>query len=271
MIHPRVLLVPNRVTLLLDEHRGHQTPMLDALGAEAIHLGEAAPDAIVALSARWHSHGPFLVDEGRRHQTLTDYSGFGVEVRYDCAGNPPLARALAEAGRHAGLRVATAVHGIDSGISVPLHFLARSRRHPVVPLGLGDDAPEACRRWGAVLRARLAARPERVAFIAGGLLSNNEHEWNLKRAVPEAEALDEAVLGALRAGDWDALHAQPRAVQTRAMPEADLRHLDVLRGFVGDGTRGEVLAYEAGSGIGAALVAFDLPESPVALDLPADA
>jgi len=257
MIHPRVLLVPNRVTLVLDEHRGHQTPMLDALGAEAIRLGEAAPDVIVALSARWHGHGPFLVDEGRRHQTITDYSGFGVEVRHDCAGNPELARALAEAGRHAGLRVATAVRGIDSGISVPLHFLARSRRHPVVPLGIGDHAPETCRRWGAALRAALEARPERVAFIAGGMLSNNEHEWNLKRPVPEAETLDEAVLAALRAGTWDAVHAQPRAVTTRAMPEADLRHLDVLRGFVGDAVRGEVMAYEAGFGVGAALVAFD--------------
>lgn len=259
MILPRVLLVPNRVTLLLDEHRGHQTEMLDAIGAESIRLGDAAPEILVALSARWRGHGPFLVDEGRRHQTITDYSGFGVEVRYDCDGHPLLARALAEAGQHAGLRVATAVRGIDSGISVPLHFLACSRRRPVVPLGLGDHPPDACRRWGEVLHRVLEARPERIAFIAGGLLSNNEHEWNLRRPVPEADTLDEAVLGALRAGDWGSLHAQPQAVMTRAMPEADLRHLDVLRGFVGEGARGEVLAYEASQGVGAALVAFDLP------------
>jgi aromatic ring-opening dioxygenase catalytic subunit (LigB family) len=259
MILPRVLLVPSRVTLLLDEHRGHQTPMLDAIGAESIRLGAAGPAIIVALSARWHGHGPFLVDEGRRHQTITDYSGFGVEVRYDCGGHPGLARALAEAGQAAGLRVATAVRGIDSGISVPLHFLARSRRQPVVPLGLGDHPPDACRRWGEVLRTTLEARPERIAFIVGGLLSNNEHEWNLKRPVPEADTLDESVLGALRAGAWESLHAQPRAVMTRAMPEADLRHLDVIRGFVGEAARGEVLAYEAGQGVGAALVAFDLP------------
>lgn len=258
MILPRILLVPNRVTLVLDEHRGHQTAMLEAIGAEAIRLGEAAPDLIVALSSRWRGHGPFLVDEGRRHQTITDYSGYGVEVRYDCAGHPALARVLAEAGRHAGLRVETAVRGIDSGISVPLHFLARSRRKPVVPLGLGDHPPDACRRWGEALRTALEARPERITFIVGGMLSNNEHEWNLRRPVPEAETLDEAVLGALRAGAWEALHAQPPAVMTRAMPEAELRHLDVLRGFTGDGARGEVLAYEAGQGVGAALVAFDL-------------
>lgn len=257
MILPRVLLVPHRVTLVLDEHRGHQTPMLDAIGAESIRIGEAAPEIIVALSARWRGHGPFLVDEGRRHQTITDYFGFGVELRYDCGGHPGLARALAEAGQRAGLRVATAVRGVDSGISVPLHFLARSRRRPVVPLGLGDHPAEACRRWGEVLRATLEARPERIAFIVGGMLSNNEHEWNLKRAVPEADTLDGAVLDALRAGAWESLHAQPQAVMTRAMPEADLRHLDVLRGFVGEAVRGEVLAYEAGQGVGAALVAFD--------------
>ncbi len=258
MILPKVLLVPNRVTLLLDEHRGHRTPMLEALDEEALWLGESAPDVIVALSARWKSEGAFLIDEGRRHQTITDYSGFGVEVRYDCAGHQALARALAEAGKQAGLRAATTVRGIDSGISVPLHFLARSRRHPVVPLGLGDHPPAACRRWGAVLRTTLAAREERVAFIVGGMLSNNEHEWNLKRAVPEAETLDEAVLGALKSGDWNAVHTHRKSVLARARPEAALRHLDVIHGFLGDEGRGVVRTYEAGPGVGAALVSFEL-------------
>jgi aromatic ring-opening dioxygenase catalytic subunit (LigB family) len=259
MILPRVLLVPNRVTLLLDEHRGHQTPMLDAIGTEAIWLGDAAPDIIVALSARWRSDGAFLADKGKRHQTITDYSGFGVEVRYDCAGHPELARALAEAGQQAGLRVETTVRGISSGLTVPLHFLARSRRHPVVPLGLGDNSPEACRRWGAALRAALEARPERIAFIVGGSLSNNEHEWNLKRPVPEAGVLDEAVLEALSTAQWDVIHKQPRAILRRAKPEANLRHLDVIHGFVGGAVRGDVINYEPGPGVGAALVAFDLP------------
>jgi aromatic ring-opening dioxygenase catalytic subunit (LigB family) len=264
MILQRVLLVPNRVTLLLDAHRGHQTPMLDALGGEALRLAEHPPEVIVALSGRWKSSGPFLIDEGKKHATITDYAGFGVEVRYDCAGHPALARALEQAGQEAGLRTETTVRGLDSGISVPLHFIARGRGYPVVPLGLGNNPPEACRRWGAVLRRVLETRPERVAFIVGGMLSNNEHEWNLKRPVPETATLDEAVLDAFETGDWEATRSLPGRVVERAMPEAGLRHLDVLRGFLGEDVRGEVCDYEAGPGVGAALVAFELP-------VPADA
>jgi aromatic ring-opening dioxygenase catalytic subunit (LigB family) len=259
MILPRVLLVPNRVTLLLDEHRGHQTPMLDALGSEALWLAEAAPDAVVALSGRWKSSGPFLIDEGKQHKTITDYAGFGVEVRYDCAGHPALARELAEAGQRAGLRAETTLRGVGSGVTVPMHFLARGRRYPVVPLGLGDNPPEACRQWGAVIRQALEAWPERVVFIVGGMLSNNEHEWNLKREVPESATLDEAVLTALETGDWDSARALPGHVLDRAMPEAGLRHLDVLKGFLGDDVQGVVHDYEAGPGVGAALVSFELP------------
>jgi aromatic ring-opening dioxygenase catalytic subunit (LigB family) len=43
---------------------------------------------VVALSPRWISEGPFLVGANRRNQTLTDYVGLGVEVRYDCPGHP---------------------------------------------------------------------------------------------------------------------------------------------------------------------------------------
>lgn len=264
MILPRVLLVPNRVTLLLDQHRGHQTPMLDALSGEALRLAEAAPDVIVAVSGRWKSVGPFLIDESKRTTTITDYSGFGVEVRYDVAGHPALARALERAGQAAGLRAETTVRGLDSGITVPLHFLAREKRWPVVALGLGDNTPEACARWGAVLRRTLEARPERIAFLVGGMLSNNEHEWNLKRPVPETATLDDAVLTALETGDWNEARSLSGRVLERAMPEAGLRHLDLLRGFVGDEVRGEVCDYETGPGVGAALVAFELP-------VPADA
>jgi aromatic ring-opening dioxygenase catalytic subunit (LigB family) len=261
MIVSRVLLVPTLVTLLLDEHRAHQTPMLDALGSASADLMEASPEVIVALSARWTSSGPFRVDEGRQHRTITDYSGYGVEVRYDCPGHPVLARALAEAGQAAGLRVATAVRGVDSGVAVPLHFLARSRRHPVIPLGLGNNPPEACRAWGAVLRATLEARPERVAFVVGGMLSNNEHEWNLQRAVPESAALDETVLDVLRRGAWGDLHALKPSLVARAQPQADLRHLDVVRGFIGADLPGDVRCYESGPGMGWALVAFDVPQT----------
>src|SRR5206468_11018437 len=93
---PRALLAPHLATLLVDEHRRHRTPMLEALSREAERFRAERPAAAVVMSTRWRSTGPFQVDVGRLHRTLTDYQGFGVEVRYDCPGHPALARALVD-------------------------------------------------------------------------------------------------------------------------------------------------------------------------------
>ena len=258
MLTSRALLVPTLPTLLVDEHRRHRTEMLTALADQAIRLQAESPEIVVALSARWGSEGPFLVDAGRRHRTLTDYAGFGVEVRYDCNGHPALARALVEAGTRAGVRVAAVKRGVDSGVTVPLHFLLPSPAAAVVPLSLADRSPEECRAWGRALRPALAARPERIAFVVGGLLSDNEHAWNLGRVLPEAQAFDQRVLEALRNGSWDAVGRATPAEAERVRPQAGLRHLDVLRGFLDDDTAGVVACYESNPGVGAALVEFTI-------------
>ena len=246
--------------------------MLEALARAAGDLALAKPDVIVALSARWNTPGPFRVDDGRRHRTLTDYSGLGVEVRYDCDGQPALARAAVDAGQAAGLRVAISSHGADSGVTVPLHFLMPARQIPVVPLSLPTQDARACRRWGEVLREVIETWPGRVAFIVGGLLSCNEHAWNLRREVPEAQAFDEAALGAMERGAWDEIDLSNRSVRARARPEAGLRHLEVLRGFAGPGACAVVRCYEGAHGVGAALIEFPLraPEPAAAPGSPAD-
>jgi aromatic ring-opening dioxygenase catalytic subunit (LigB family) len=255
---PFAFVAPHRPTLVLDEHRRHRTPMLEALARAAGDLALAKPDVIVVLSARWNTPGPFRVDDGRRHRTLTDYSGLGVELRYDCDGQPSLARATVEAGLAAGLRVAAASHGVDSGVTVPLHFLMPARHVPVVPLSLPPQDARTCRRWGQVLREVLEAWPGRAAFVVGGLLSCNEHAWNLKRDVPEAKAFDEATLGAIERGEWETIDLKNRSVRARARPEAGLRHFEVMRGFTGPGTRAVVRCYEGSCGVGAALIEFPL-------------
>jgi len=136
MLTHRALLVPHLPTLVVDQHRGHETEMLAALAAASARLQAELPAALVVLSARWDSTGPFLVGADRRHRTITDYSGLGVELRYDCDGHPALARALARAGQKAGVRVETTTRGVDSGVTVPLHFLLPGRSVPVVPLSL---------------------------------------------------------------------------------------------------------------------------------------
>jgi aromatic ring-opening dioxygenase catalytic subunit (LigB family) len=260
MLTARILLAPSISTLLMDQHRGHRTEMLEAYAAAARQLEAEQPTAIVALTARWEAPGPFLADAGRRHSTLTDYYGFGVEVRYDCHGAPALARAIVEAAHVDGVRAATTTRGVDSGVTVPLHFLASRRLYPVVPVSLARVAAAGHRAWGASLRRALDAWPERVAFVVGGMLSHNVHAWNLKRETPEAQSFDGRVLEILKAGAWDELARIELRPHAKALPEANLMHLEVLRGLLGEDLAGTLLCYEPGPGVGAALVEFVVGE-----------
>ena len=61
--------------------------MVEALTAASERLLAEAPEAVVVMSARWDVTGPFLVDDGRRHRTVTDYSGFGDP---QCPNKSPL-------------------------------------------------------------------------------------------------------------------------------------------------------------------------------------
>ncbi|TMQ72147.1 MAG: hypothetical protein E6K80_03440, partial [Candidatus Eisenbacteria bacterium] len=176
---------------------------------------------------------------------------------YDCVGHPALARALVDAGARAGVRVGPAERGVDSGVTVPLHFLLPRRNEPVVPLSVASRPALECRAWGRIVRQVLETRPERIVFVVGGLLSHDPHAWSFQREVPEARVFDEQALAALVAGTWDALSRIDARVAERAHPEAELRHLDVLRGFLGTDAPGRVLCYEPGPGVGAALVVFE--------------
>jgi aromatic ring-opening dioxygenase catalytic subunit (LigB family) len=256
MLTARVLLAPHLPTLLVDQHRGHRTEMLEAYAAAARAFAAEEPAAAVVLSARWISPGAFLADAARRHATLTDYYGFGVEVRHDCPGEPALARALVAAALAGGMRAAAAERGVDSGVTVPMHFLAPRKTLPVVPVSLARRPAAEHRAWGAALRSALDAWSRPVAFVVGGMLSHNVHAWNLGRETPEAQALDARVLEALAGGAWGEIARIESRRHAKAQPEANLLHLEVLRGLLGADLPGTVRCYEAGPGVGAALVEF---------------
>jgi aromatic ring-opening dioxygenase catalytic subunit (LigB family) len=262
MLTSRALLLPSVPTMLIDEQRGDFTEMIEAVTAAGERLASEKPDALVALSARWLSAGPFHADDAREHRSVIDLPGFGVEPRYDCPGVPELARALVKDATSAGVRAACARRGIDTGLSVPLHFLVRGRRLPVVPVSLAV-APQAFHRaWGESIRHTLEKRPERLAFVVGGALAFNLHAFNLRRDVEEARELDERVLESLRLGAWSALAELEPPLLEKAQPEAELRHLEVLRGFLLGDVPGRVLEHETSPGLGTALVEF--PLEPIA-------
>jgi aromatic ring-opening dioxygenase catalytic subunit (LigB family) len=269
MLTARVFLAPHVPTLLLDEQRGHRTPMIEAYGAAARDFAAEEPVAAVVLSARWEAPGPFLADAARRHATLTDYYGLGVGVRYDCAGDPALARALIDAARACGVRAATAERGVDSGVSVPMHFLARRRLAAIVPISLARATAAEHRAWGSALRQALDAWPGRVALVVGGMLSYNVHAWTLRRETPEAQEFDARALDLIARGAWEELGRLEMRPHARALPEANLMHLEVLRGVLGADVAGRVLCYEPGPGVGAALVEF-LAGEPRPVAVPAE-
>jgi aromatic ring-opening dioxygenase catalytic subunit (LigB family) len=258
MLTSHALLVPSVPTLLIDAQRGDTTPMIEAFMVQAERLSAEVPAAIVVVTARWVSAGPFQVDDSRRHASLIDLPEFGVEPRYDCAGEPHIARAILDEARRAQLRAAAARRGADTGVTVPMHFLGGGRRPPVVPVSLAAASREAHRAWGACLRRALAARPEKIAFVVSGALTFNQHEFNLRRQTPEANRLEEGVITALQAGDWDRLATLGRKLPERVHPEAGLRHLEVLRGFLCGDVPGRLCAYETLPGIGAAMVEFPI-------------
>ena len=258
MLTTRALLLPSVPTMLIDEQRGDFTEMIEAVSQAGERLASEAPEAIVAVSARWISSGPFHADDARTHKSVIDLPGFGVEPRYDCPGSPALARALVEGATKAGLRAACARRGTDTGLSIPLHFLMRDRRVPVVPLSLSEGTRAEHRAWGESLRHTLESRRERVAFMVGGALSFNLHAFNLRRDLDEARELDALVLDAMRKGDWGALADLKPAMLDKAQPDAALRHLEVLRGFLAGDVPGRVLEHEASPGLGTVLAEFPL-------------
>jgi aromatic ring-opening dioxygenase catalytic subunit (LigB family) len=258
MLTSRALLLPSVPTMLIDEQRGDFTEMIEAVTAAGERLASEGPEIIVALSARWVSSGPFHADDARSHKSVIDLPDFGVQPRYDCAGHPALARELVEDATRAGLRAQCARHGVDTGVSVPLHFLARDRRWPVVPLSLSDGTREEHRAWGESIRHTLHRRRERIVFVAGGALAFNLHAFNLRRELVEAQDLDERVLDAVRHGRWSALAELEPALLEKAQPEAALHHFEVLRGFLLGDLPGRVLEHESSPGLGTALVEFAL-------------
>jgi aromatic ring-opening dioxygenase catalytic subunit (LigB family) len=255
---------------MIDDQRGHHAGMVNAMREASQRLFDEMPSALVVVSARWGTPGPFMVDVADQHDLPVAFGGYNIGGRYRGPGQPALAKALVKAGTNAGVRVFALTRRLDTGIAVPMHFLVPSRDLPVVPLSVVNQPPEECRRWGAAIRQALEAWPERVAFIVSGLLTFNLHAWSLHREVPEGLDFDQRTIDALKDGRWSGLTDYDERTLERIQPEARLRHLEVLRGFLGEDVKGVVRCYESGTGVGAALIEFPVPGAAPPAARPAD-
>lgn len=114
------------------------------------------PSAIVVVSAHWEAPVA-TVTSGERPALIYDYSGFppeSYEIQYPCPGNPPLAHAIVERLREAGIAAAADDRrGFDHGLFVPLKLLYPEADIPCVQLSLIEGLdPEAHIALGRALQ-----------------------------------------------------------------------------------------------------------------------
>lgn len=190
---------------------GHGSPM-NAIEANIFHqswqqLGRKLPrpKAILVISAHWETDD-IAVSSGTSPDTIHDFGGFPPAlhaVRYPAAGNPELARRVAELLAPAPVRL-DSHRGLDHGswgVLLPMYPAADI---PVVQLSLARDKPGA---WHLALAQRLAPlRDEGVLIIASGDMVHNLRllRWPLDKAEPWAQRAQNQFNDWLRrdARDW---------------------------------------------------------------------
>lgn len=170
------------------------------------------PRAIVVMSPHTATATPFVLG-GARHETIHDFGGFPPalnDIRYDAAGEPALARQVAELLNQAGVPAQWTPHeGLDHGIWTALMHVFPEVNVPVVPVSLVPSMGPA--EVFAMGRALCSLRHEGVLVIGSGSLTHNLRRF-FTRPVP-VDAPEEPDCAAFRtwvdertqAADWPAL------------------------------------------------------------------
>lgn len=232
---------------------------------ESIHAMESAralleefePDVLVLMSP----HAPlvsdgFLVDDSVRLEG--DLAQFGATAPHiTVPGDPALAAAIAEQARGAGvpvilrgthLRLSPGL--LDHAAVVPLSFIDRDGRWPVVEVSLSWLTYRAHRRFGHAIREAAEGLGRRIAFIASGDCSHRLLPGAPAGYDPSGVAFDSALVDHIGRGDYRALESlEPALVESAG--ECGLRSFITLGGFL-EGTRSEtrLLSYEGPWGVG---------------------
>lgn len=193
-------------------------------------LGARFPDAagIVIVSAHWETERP-TIGTAPKPATIHDFGGFDrrlYHLRYPARTDPAVIAALDEALTRAGIgHDSDPRRGYDHGVWVPLMLAFPAAELPVVQLSLPSDAgAEEAFRLGAALAP---LRDQGILVIGSGALVHN-----LGRIGPEgspapawAQAFDDWIVGAARAGDVDRLLAFPEGAAWARVAHPTTEHL----------------------------------------------
>lgn len=226
-----------------------------ALAARA--LAAFDPDLIVLMSP----HAPiardaYVIDTSERVSgDLRQFGAPGLQIQ--ASGDPAFARALIDEAATGGIRVLprSASPLLDSGLLdhgalVPLSFLDRDGRYPLVELSLAFLPLETHRQLGRAVRRVADNLGRKVAFVASGDCSHRLTRDAPAGYSPRGAEFDAELVRILSAGTYPELEAiEPALIE--AAGECGLRSFITLGGFLeGSTTHTRVLAYEGPWGVG---------------------
>lgn len=196
------------------------------------------PDAILVATPHWMTTS-FQVQASPRPRQIYDFSGFPRKlyaVKYEPAGDPELARALAEEGKRRHLDVeATMAHGLDHGAWAPLLHLAPGAKIPVVPLSVTYLPPADHMAWGAAIGSALANTPKRVAFVSTGSIMHRLDRFDMseREEWSEGSRIEREIVDLLLAKRYDDVAHFDREKWETVAPEGDLAPLFIMLGALG--------------------------------------
>ncbi len=239
------------------ERAGVTDASAKAMRTAASLLDRFDPETVVVMSP----HAPvlgdaFLVDTSPR--VGGDLGDFGApQVAIDTSGDAPLARALIEEAEKRDVPVYDRADSVrlhpgllDHGVLVPMSFLDRAGRRPLVVVSLSFLPYRLHTLFGEAVAAAAERLGRRVAFVASGDMSHRLLPGAPAGYAPRAKDFDAEVVRLLTAGDWAGLSDMDPSLVEEA-GECGLRSLITLGGYLeGRDAVTRVLAYEGPWGVG---------------------
>lgn len=254
-VEPRTaFLTPHPPVLVPEVGRGRDLEIADtaaSMGKLSAELASLAPDALVLMSP----HAPVI---GRKIAVIRSqrYQGslaqFGApEVAFDVACDAELGQAIVDAAGEDCLLVETgAAAPLDHGALVPLSFLDREGRFPLVLISIAFNGMATFERLGAAVGTAAEQLGRRIVFVGSGDLSHRLTPDAPAGYAAEAARFDREIVKIVQKGDLDALaDLDPDLVETAG--ECGLRSVYTAAGYVGPRPSvHEVLSYEGPFGVG---------------------
>lgn len=247
---------------IMVEEVGGRRAATTARSAEAMHAASRLlraydPETIVIMSP----HAPiardaFVIDTSDRY--AGDFGDFNApDVRLSPAGDPALAHAIIAEAETEGVPIVSRATSaslrpgsLDHGVLVPMSFLDREGRYPLVVISLSFLPFDQHRALGAAVRRAVDLLGRKVAFIASGDCSHRLTADAPAGFSPRAQEFDDSLVRMITAGHYGELEQlEPSLIQMAG--ECGLRSFITLGGFLeGTGAETRVLSYEGPWGVG---------------------